>query len=143
MGFFKEFREFAVKGNVVDLAVGVIIGTAFNKIVSSAVKDVIMPPIGIILGRIDLSDYKWVLQKAEVSATGELVQEQVSINIGHFTQACLDFIIIAFIVFLIVKLINKTKRRAEDTKDNSVPTPKDIQLLTEIRDELRKQAQNP
>ena len=135
--FIKEFREFAVKGNLVDLAIGIIIGTAFNKIVSSLVSDIIMPPFGLLFGDKDLTAYKWVLQPAE-RVDGETVREAVAIQYGKFLEVSLDFLIIALSLFVVVKLINSLKRKAEDEKDATVPTPKDIQLLSEIRDLLKE-----
>lgn len=134
--FFKEFKEFAVKGNVIDLAVGVVIGSAFNKIVSSLVKDIIMPPFGLLWGNSALSNYKWVLKDA-VNVNGTIISEEVAITYGQFFGSCLDFMIIAFSIFLVIKFINSLKRKAEDETEVSVPTPKDIQLLSEIRDLLK------
>lgn len=134
MGLVKEFREFAVKGNVVDMAVGIIIGTAFGKIVSSLVADVVMPPIGMIIGNVEFSKLTHVLG---TNAAGETVE----LRYGAFLQALFDFLIIALAVFALVKLIN-TLRRAMERKAEENPqaadVPADIKLLTEIRDELRK-----
>ena len=137
--FFEAFKEFAVKGNVVDLAIGIIIGAAFNKIVSTLVEKIIMPPFGLLFGDTDFSEYKWVLRPREVGPGGDVIQEQVAIGYGAFVQVSLDFLIIALTIFLIVRVINSLKRKAEDEKETSVPTPKDIQLLAEIRDLLKKQ----
>lgn len=134
--FFQEFKEFAVKGNIVDLAIGVIIGTAFNKIVSSLVKDIIMPPFGLLFGEEGFTDYKWVL-KPTVKENGEVIAEQVAIKYGEFLQVSIDFLIIALTLFVVVRAMNALKRQAEDEQDVSVPTPKDIQLLSEIRDLLK------
>lgn len=137
--FFEAFKEFAVKGNVVDLAIGIIIGAAFNKIVSTLVEKVIMPPFGLLFGDTDFSEYKWILRPREVGPGGDVIQEQVAIGYGAFVQVTLDFLIIALTIFLIVRMINSLKRKAEDEKETSVPTPKDIQLLAEIRDLLKQQ----
>ncbi|WP_338762880.1 large-conductance mechanosensitive channel protein MscL [Bernardetia sp. ABR2-2B] len=137
MGFIKEFKDFAVKGNVMDLAVGVIIGAAFGKIVTSLVNDIIMPPIGIITGGIDFANLKFVLKEAVVDGTGKVVQEMVSINYGSFINITIQFLIIAMCVFVIVKAFNSLKNKAEDPKNEEAPTPKDILLLTEIRDLLK------
>ncbi|MEP2771949.1 MAG: large-conductance mechanosensitive channel protein MscL [Fulvivirga sp.] len=136
--FYKEFKEFAVKGSVVDLAIGVVIGTAFNKIVSSLVNDVIMPPFGLLWGSKDFANYKWVLKAAEHDANGSLISNEVALNYGAFGAHVLDFIIIAFSIFIVLKFINSLRRKAEDEEETSVPTPKDIQLLVEIRDLLKK-----
>lgn len=139
MGFIKEFKEFATKGNVMDLAVGIIIGSAFGKIVSSLVADVIMPPIGVIVGGIKFTDIKLGLKEAVVDGTGKVIKEAVTLNIGNFIQATFDFIIIAGAIFLIVKMMNKLNRK----KAQEPPIPKspsvEVQLLTEIRDLLKKQ----
>ncbi len=129
MSILKEFKEFAVKGNVVDMAVGIIIGAAFGKIVSSVVADVIMPPIGLILGGVDFSNLALVL-KAAVDQT-----PAVTLNYGKFIQTCVDFIIIAFAIFLLVKGINTLKRKQEEVP---AEPPKQEVLLTEIRDLLKK-----
>lgn len=137
--FIQAFKEFAVKGNVVDLAIGIIIGAAFNKIVSTLVEKVIMPPFGLLFGNLDFAEYKWILRPREVNAAGEIIQEQVAIGYGELVQVSFDFFIVALTIFVVVRIINSLKRKAEDEKESSVPTPKDIQLLAEIRDLLKKQ----
>lgn len=126
---FKEFKEFAVKGNVMDMAVGIIIGAAFGKIVSSFVSDVIMPPIGLLAGGIDFSGFALTLKKATETS------EAVTLNYGMFINSVVDFAIIAFAIFLIVKQVNKFKKKEEA---KPVKTPEDIMLLREIRDALVK-----
>lgn len=131
MGLAKEFKEFAMRGNVVDMAVGVIIGAAFGKIVSSLVKDVIMPPIGYLIGGVDFSDLK-ISIKALLEG-----QEPVTINYGIFLQTVFDFLIIAFVIFMMIKLLNRLKRK-EEAKPAAPPAPsKEELLLTEIRDILK------
>ena len=131
MGFAKEFKEFASKGNVVDMAVGIIIGAGFGKIVSSLVADVIMPPIGILVGGIDFTGLKIVLKEAAGAAPA------VTLNYGNFIQTTLDFLIVAFSVFLVVKTINRMKKKAaEAPAEAPVPTTEE-KLLTEIRDLLK------
>jgi large conductance mechanosensitive channel len=130
-----EFKEFAARGNVVDLAVGVIVGAAFGKIITSLVEQVVMPPIGLALGRVDFSELKWVLAP-ENPATEAI--EEVAIQYGAFLNTVIQFLIVAFVVFLLVKAINRL-RRAEAAKPDatpSAPTPTEL-LLTEIRDALR------
>jgi large conductance mechanosensitive channel len=129
MRLFKEFKEFAVKGNVIDMAVGVIVGAAFGKIVSSLVADVVMPPIGVLLGGVDFSALAVTLVEP---ADGK---PAVLLNYGKFIQTLVDFTIIAFVIFLAIKAINKLKR-----PDEAVPVPptKDQELLTEIRDLLKE-----
>lgn len=132
MSMIKEFREFAVKGNVVDMAVGIIIGGAFGKIVSSFVNDVIMPPIGMLIGGVDFSDLGLTLK----AAVGET--PAVTLNYGQFVQTALDFLIVAFAIFLLVKGINSLKRKEEEAPAApSRPSNEEI-LLTEIRDLLKK-----
>ena len=133
MSIIKEFKEFAVKGNVVDMAVGIIIGAAFGKIVTSVVGDVIMPPIGLLIGGVDFSDLAVVLKEATADTPA------VTIAYGKFIQTILDFTIVAFAIFMVVKGINRLKR-----KEEAAPTPpanpapsKEELLLTEIRDLLR------
>ena len=131
MSMVREFKEFAMRGNVVDLAVGVVIGAAFGKIVSSVVADVIMPPIGVMLGGVDFAHLKIVLQEA----VGET--PAVTLNYGAFLQTCIDFLIITFAIFLLVKAINSLKRKeAEAPPAPPAPSAEEV-LLTEIRDLLR------
>lgn len=134
MSVVKEFKEFAVKGNVVDMAVGLIIGAAFGKIVSSFVGDVIMPPIGLLLGGVDFSDLAIVLK----AAVGD--SPAVTLGYGKFIQTVIDFTIVAFAIFLAVKTINKLKRKEEEKPAAAPPAPsKEELLLAEIRDILKAQ----
>ncbi len=131
MSIIKEFKEFAVKGNVVDLAVGIIIGAAFGKIVTSVVADVIMPPIGLLIGGVDFSDLVITLKAAEGA------NPAVVISIGKFLQSLIDFTIIAFAIFLLIKVINKIKAK----EPAAAVTPPQELLLREIRDLLREKQQ--
>lgn len=134
----QEFKQFAMRGNVVDMAVGIIIGGAFGKIVSSIVADIIMPPIGLLVGGVNFSDLKITLKDA-VMEGGVEVSPAVALNYGNFIQVTLDFVIIALAVFLLVKAVNALNRKKkEEPKAPSAP-PADIQLLTEIRDLLKKE----
>lgn len=134
MSVFSEFREFAIKGSVVDLAVGVIVGAAFSKIVTSLVDQVIMPPIGLLLGGIDFSKMEWVL-KPENPATEAI--EKVSIQYGAFLNVVVQFVIVAFVIFILVKGINSLRRQeAEAPAEPAAPTATEA-LLAEIRDELK------
>lgn len=140
----KEFKEFAMRGNVVDLAVGVIIGAAFGKIVDSLVKDIIMPPIGLILGKVDFANL-YVLLKESDKVPGpyptlEAAQKAgaVTINYGNFINVAISFVIVAFAVFLLVKGLNSMKRAQDAAAAAPAPTPEDVQLLREIRDLLQK-----
>lgn len=140
MGFFKEFKEFAVKGNVMDMAVGVIIGGAFGKIVSSLVNDVIMPLVGKAIGNVSFTDLFINLSTDEKFATLKAAQEAgVSVFAwGQFVQNIIDFLIIALCIFLMVKAINKTKKKEEPAPAAPAEPSEDIKLLTEIRDLLKK-----
>lgn len=142
--FIQEFKEFAIKGNVMDMAIGVIIGGAFGKIVSSLVNDIIMPPIGLLLGN-GFADQKFVLREAvaeTTSATGEVVAAvpEIALNYGNFIQVTVDFLIIAFVIFMVIKGANSLRRKQEEAPAPEAPAedPADIALLKEIRDELRK-----
>ncbi len=129
MSMAREFKEFVMRGNVLDLAVGVVIGAAFGKIVSSLVGDVIMPPVGVLLGGVDFSQIGWVLKPA----VGD--KPAVVLGIGKFIQTIVDFLVIAFVIFLVVKTVNRMKR--EEPPPPAVPSPTE-RLLAEIRDLLRQ-----
>ena len=142
MGFIQEFKAFALKGNVMDMAVGVIIGGAFGKIVTSLVNDVIMPPIGLLIGGVDFTDLKLTLKKAVVEA-GTEIAPAVTWNYGAFIQQVVDFTILAFCVFMMVKIMNQLIKK-RDTAPAPAPAPKpapepsaEEKLLTEIRDLLK------
>ncbi|MBI1366111.1 MAG: large-conductance mechanosensitive channel protein MscL [Alphaproteobacteria bacterium] len=132
MGILKEFQAFALKGNVVDMAVGIVIGGAFGTIVKSLVSDVIMPPIGLLIGGIDFSQLAWQLKPATVNTPA------VTINYGAFLNNIIAFLIVAWALFLVIKGMNKIRERFE-TKEEAAPAapPADVQLLTEIRDLLK------
>lgn len=134
----KEFKEFAMRGNVIDMAVGVVIGAAFGKIVSSLVNDIIMPAVGVLTGGVNFSEYKWIIQKGVTEGT-EIVTPEVAITWGAFVQTILDFLIIAFCIFLAIKAINKLKREPAPEPEPEAPKgPTQEELLTEIRDLLKK-----
>jgi large conductance mechanosensitive channel len=136
MSVLKEFRDFAMRGNVVDLAVGVIIGGAFGKIVSSVVTDIIMPPIGLAVGGVDFKDLKFVLKDGSVDEAGAAIAE-VAIGYGNFIQTVFDFTIVAFCIFMLIKVMNNLKKKDEAAPAPAGPT-KDQELLMEIRDLLKK-----
>jgi len=133
----KEFKAFAMRGNVVDMAVGIIIGGAFGKIVSSVVNDVIMPPIGMILGGVNFSKLALTLKDATVDAAGNPVAA-VTLNYGNFIQTTVDFIIIAFAIFMMIKAMNKLVKKEEAAPAPPPAPPKSEVLLEEIRDLLKK-----
>ncbi|MDB5772598.1 MAG: mscL [Burkholderia sp.] len=139
MGMFKEFKAFAVKGNVIDLAVGVIIGSAFAKIVDSLVQDIIMPVAGRIFGGLDFSNYYLPLNSQAANMTLiEAKKAGAVFAYGNFITILLNFLILAFIIFQMVRAINKAKRTEPKEEPSPAPTPEDIVLLREIRDSLKK-----
>ena len=145
--FFQEFKEFAIKGNVMDMAIGVVIGGAFGKIVTSLVSDLIMPLIGAATGGLNFTDWKWVVRPEvaeQVNEAGEVIQQAVpalTLNYGNFLQVIFDFLIIAFSIFLVVKGINNMKAKFEKPAEPEAPAapagPTQEELLTEIRDLLK------
>lgn len=140
MALLKDFKEFAMRGNVIDLAVGVIIGGAFGKIVASLVADVIMPPIGLLVGGVNFVDLKWDMKAAEI--VNGVEKAAVTLNYGNFLQVTFDFIIVAFAIFMFVKGISKMNRKKEVVVAAAPPAPtKEELLLTEIRDLLKEKKQ--
>ena len=136
--FIQEFKEFALKGNVMDMAVGIIIGGAFGKIITSLVNDIIMPPIGLITGS-SFEDAKIVLREAQTdAASGEVLKEAITLNWGSFVQTTVDFFIIALCIFLLIKAMSSFRKKKEEEPAAPAPTPEDIELLREIRDELKR-----
>ncbi len=138
MKIIKEFKEFAIKGNMFDMAIGIIIGVAFNKIVSALVNDIILPIFSLIIGNVNFQNLNIVLQKEIIDNTGNIIQELVAVKYGNFIQVIFDFFIIAITVFLVIKLFNKLRRKAENEQDTTVATPRNIELLSEIRDLLKE-----
>ncbi len=138
MSLLSEFKQFAVKGNVIDLAVGIIIGAAFGRIVTSLVNDILMPPLGLIIGGINFKDLKYVLSEPVVEG-GKVIAEGASINYGNFIQSLVDFLIIALSIFLLVKAINTMKRKEEAAPATPTFTREEL-LLTDIRDLLKNKS---
>lgn len=133
MKLIKEFRDFAVKGNMIDMAIGIIIGASFNAIVNVLVKNIILPPLSLLSDGISFEEKKIVLREATENSA------QVSLDYGLFIETVLDFLIVGFTIFLVVKFINKLRVKADDIKDVSVPTPADIKLLSNIEKLLEEQ----
>jgi large conductance mechanosensitive channel len=133
MKLIKEFRDFAIKGNMIDMAIGIIIGASFNAIVNVLVKNIILPPLSLLSDGISFEEKKIVLKEATENSV------QVSLDYGLFIETVLDFIIVGFTIFLVVKFINKLRVKADDIKDVSVPTPADIKLLSNIEKLLEEQ----
>ncbi len=141
MGVFKEFKEFAIKGNMVDIAVGVIIGAAFNKVIDVLVKQIITPPLSLMTDGIQFSDKKIVLREAieaSANASGKAVEE-VAIAYGALLEALIDFFIIGFTIFIVVKLMNRFRAKAQDPENKEVNTPKDIELLSNLNSLIKEQ----
>lgn len=133
MKLLKEFKNFAVKGNMMDMAVGIIIGASFNAIVNVLVKNIILPPLSLLSNGISFEEKKLILREATTTTS------QVSIDYGLLIETVLDFLIVGFTIFLVVRVINKLKTKAENIEDDSVPTPADIELLSKIKDLLEQQ----
>ena len=138
MGFIREFKEFAMRGSVVDLAVGVIIGGAFGKIVTSFVNDVLMPPIGILLGGVDFKSYALTLKDAVMDGN-KVLKPAIMFNVGSFIQSIVDFLIIAVAIFALIKFVNRFKRKDEPPAEVPPEPSEEVKLLGEIRDLLKRQ----
>lgn len=136
MGLWKEFKAFAMRGNVIDMAVGIIIGAAFGKIVNSLVNDVLMPPLGLLLGQMDFSEFSVTLRDKVVSETGQVVSEAVKINYGMFINTVVNFVIVAAAIFALIKVMNMAKRKEEAAAAAQAPNKQEM-LLEEIRDILK------
>jgi large conductance mechanosensitive channel len=137
MKIANEFREFAMKGNVVDMSIGIIIGAAFGKIVTSLVNDVIMPPIGMLIGGVDFTDLKINLKLAGIDQAGNAISA-VTMNYGTFLQTLFDFLIVAFVMFMVIKTMNNLKKKEKEAPAAPPAPTKEESLLTEIRDLLKK-----
>ena len=141
MGFIKEFKEFALKGNVMDMAIGVIIGGAFGKIVTSLVNDILMPLIGALIGNVNFTTLSATLRAPQLNDAGKVVKEAVTLNYGNFIQVTIDFLIVALCIFGVIKLINKATnlvKKQEEEAPAPAPEPSaEEKLLTEIRDLLK------
>jgi large conductance mechanosensitive channel len=134
----QEFKEFAVKGNMIDIAVGVIIGTAFNKIIDVLVKEVLMPPLSLLTGDTSWENKRLILREA-VMENGATTIDEVAIGYGKLAEASVDFLIIALTTFVVIRFMNRILRKAQDTKDTTVATPKDIELLSKMTELLEQQ----
>lgn len=138
-GFWDDFKAFAVRGNIIDLAVGVVIGAAFNKIIDAVVKGLISPPLGYLTGGVTLGDKVWVLLPPEYDDAGEVVEGTgIVMKYGLVLETGIDFLIMAFTIFTVLRFFKTYLDKAEDEKNPEVPTPKDIQLLAEIRDGIQR-----
>ena len=133
MKLIKEFKDFAIKGNMIDMAIGIIIGASFNAVINVLVKNIILPPLSLLSDGINFQEKKIILREATEKTS------QVSIDYGLLTETILDFLIVGFTIFLVIKFVNKLQAKAEDVKDVTVPTPADIQLLSDIKELLEVQ----
>lgn len=139
MKFLKEFKEFAVKGNMMDMAIGIIIGASFNNVIDVLVKKVIMPPLSLMTDNINFQDKKYILRDAVVNNEGVITINEVALEYGSFFEVSLDFIIVGLTVFLVVKAMNRLRTKAHNEKDITVATPKDIELLAKLTNLMEEQ----
>lgn len=139
MKFFKEFKEFAIKGNMMDMAIGIIIGAAFNKVIDVLVKKVFMPPLSLMTDGLNYQDKKYVLRDAVVNSNGDVTIHEVAIEYGVLVETFLDFLIVGLTVFIVVKAMNKLRTKAQDPKNEAVVTPKDIELLSQLTELMKEQ----
>jgi large conductance mechanosensitive channel len=139
MKLLKEFKEFAVKGNMMDMAVGIIIGASFNKVIDVLTKQVLMPPLSLLSDSVSFQNRKLILRDAITDASGVISKSEVAIAYGALIEVLFDFLIIGFTVFILVKFMNRLRNKAQDPKDETVVTPKDIQLLSDLKDLMEEQ----
>ena len=137
--FLTEFKEFAMRGNVVDMAVGIVIGGAFGKIISSFVGDILMPVLGLVTGGVDFSQMRWVMKDEVLDAAGEVVTPAVSMNYGMLVQNVFDFVIVAFCIFCVIKFMNNLKKKEEAAPAEPAKPSEEVQLLTDIKELLKNQ----
>lgn len=139
MKLLKEFKEFAVKGNMMDMAIGIIIGAAFNKVIDVLVKKVFMPPLSLMTDGLNFQDRKYIVREGVTNSEGNVVVQEVAVEYGLLFETFLDFIIVGLTIFLVVKGMNRLRNRAQDPKDKVVATPKDIELLSKLTDLMEEQ----
>ena len=139
MKLIQEFKEFAVKGNMIDMAIGIIIGASFNKVIDVLVKKVLLPPLSLLSDGINLESKKIILRESQTNSEGVFLIEEVAIKYGQFVETFLDFLIVGFTIFMVVKFINRLNKKAEDPTDKSISTPKNIQLLIDMNSLLEEQ----
>lgn len=139
MKLLKEFKEFAVKGNMMDMAIGIIIGASFNKVIDVLAKQVILPPLSLLSDGVNFENRKLILRDEVADATGTVTISEVAVAYGKLIEVFLDFLIIGFTIFIVVKFMNRLRNKAQDTDDATVVTPKDIQLLSDLKDLMQEQ----
>ena len=139
MKILQEFKEFAVKGNMMDMAIGIIIGASFNQVIDVLVKQVLLPPLSLLSDGINLDNKKFILRETQTNTLGEVSIQEVAISYGQFIETFLDFLIVGFTIFIVVKFINRLNKKAEDPSDTTISTPKNIQLLIDMNELLKEQ----
>ena len=139
MKILQEFKEFAVKGNMMDMAIGIIIGASFNQVIDVLVKQVLLPPLSLLSDGINLDNKKFILRESQTNTLGEVSVQEVAISYGQFIETFLDFLIVGFTIFIVVKFINRLNKKAEDPSDTTISTPKNIQLLMDMNELLKEQ----
>ena len=139
MKLLQEFKEFAVKGNMMDMAIGIIIGASFNQVIDVLVKQVLLPPLSLLSDGINLDNKKLILRETQTNTLGEVSIQEVAISYGQFIETFLDFLIVGFTIFIVVKFINRLNKKAEDPSDKTISTPKNIQLLMDMNELLKEQ----
>lgn len=137
MKLIQEFKDFAVKGNMMEMAIGIIIGASFNSVIDVLVKQILLPPLSLLSNGLNIDSKKIILRQAEISSYGDIINEEVSINYGFFIETFIDFMIVAFTIFMVIKFMNRLQIQAEDPDNKKVSTPKNIKLLTEINESLK------
>jgi len=139
MKLLQEFKEFAVKGNMMDMAIGIIIGASFNQVIDVLVKQILLPPLSLLSDGINLDKKKLILRESQTNSLGDISVQEVAISYGQFIETFLDFLIVGFTIFMVVKFINRLNKKAEDPNDKTVSTPKNIQLLLDTNSLLEEQ----
>ena len=139
MKLLQEFKEFAVKGNMMDMAIGIIIGASFNQVIDVLVKQILLPPLSLLSDGINLDNKKFILRESQTNKLGEVSIQEVAISYGQFIETFLDFLIVGFTIFIVVKFINRLNKKAEDPSDKTISTPKNIQLLMDMNELLKEQ----
>ena len=139
MKLLQEFKEFAVKGNMMDMAIGIIIGASFNQVIDVLVKQVLLPPLSLLSDGINLDKKKLILRESQSNSLGDISVQEVAISYGQFIETFLDFLIVGFTIFMVVKFINRLNKKAEDPTDKTISTPKNIQLLMDMNSLLEEQ----
>jgi len=139
MKLLQEFKEFAVKGNMMDMAIGIIIGASFNQVIDVLVKQILLPPLSLLSDGINLDNKKLILRESQTNSLGDISVQEVAISYGQFVETFIDFLIVGFTIFIVVKFINRLNKKAEDPTDKTISTPKNIQLLMDMNELLKEQ----